>query len=182
MNLIEDINQINSALSTKNYRWRRYWAKQIDLLLVFIVVTFVGAMLVEDPSTFLVYALAVAGVVVYETALLSQFQTTIGKKLLGISVRTTNGQKLSFDDALVRSWYCQALGNGFCVPTVSMIMNALSFSALGKTGLTRWDQKAGTSVEITPITIARKLSAALLILGFYGFFVAIAILADQAGR
>ncbi len=163
------------------FPWRRYWAKNVDFLLLTLVFASVVGQFIEDSALFdfLFYFVMVGVVVVYESFMLAKFQTTAGKWLLKVQVVKRDGSKISFDDSLARSWYCQAWGNGLCVPLLSFIANIIAYNKLNSTGTTSWDEKAGTRIEIGRLSTARKAVSALVIIGIYGFFIAATILAKQ---
>lgn len=176
----------NEAQQIQSYSlpWDRFWARCIDLtlqmgisLLVYLVIYFSSDII--NPSftnllnqsgkinfkIWLIIWVTVSVVfILYETIFLSVFATTLGKALFNIRVTEINGEKLSFNGALIRaiSFYWFALY--FLVfatfgPIVGFWFSSRYYK---KTGTFRWDKFSGSIVNQLPLTVCRRNIAVCL--------------------
>ncbi|NHK28001.1 RDD family protein [Parvularcula flava] len=152
----------------KTRPWARYVAKQIDLLLLYFVPVLIVGFLVgltglfveplgywlddvlySDYSYFFDLALGVITILtiypLVEAAIISGIGSTPGKSLMGISLRTTDGSKLGFGQALRRTYGALILGLGMGLPILTLVAHVLSYNRLKENGITRWD--AGTQTR-----------------------------------
>ena len=131
--------------------WRRFFARIIDscggLLLIFPIVY---ALALLSPTKAIYFAKLlenqfIAGFVIFalwvpmEATLLSTAGNTPARFLFGISVRTISGQKLSFSQALSRSFQVLLKGVGLGIPFVSIFTQIFAYRRLVRTGTTLWD-------------------------------------------
>jgi uncharacterized RDD family membrane protein YckC len=83
-----------------------------------------------------------------EAFLLSTWGTTLGKWLLGTSVRDIRGNKLTYNAALSRSFQVWIKGLGLGIPIISFLTIINSYYKLtGKFGKTSWDFQVRYSVQ-----------------------------------
>jgi uncharacterized RDD family membrane protein YckC len=138
-------NEITKPTVPQRRPWFRYLARRVD----YQIITFL-AIAIPYPSTFPagLYPLMVSMIllliwVFVEAALLASWGTTPGKWLLGITVRTAEGEKLTYRAALQRSLAVWSLGLacGFTPITYLTLCNAAA--DLTSFGVTSWDQKGG---------------------------------------
>jgi len=151
--------------------WRRYLAKMLDISAAIIPAVAVQiafsryspefAIWLSDPSTSMV--LVVVGVVstpfveaFYSTA----FGNTPGKALLGISVATIAGRKLSYVEYLIRNFRVAWAGLGAFFPVFAFIMMIYQFRMLLKLGSTTYDLNRYI-VRALPIARMRVVAAIL---------------------
>jgi uncharacterized RDD family membrane protein YckC len=93
--------EMQPTLVTQMQPWSRYWARMVDFRLFRLLSL---AIPYRRPITPGVYSLLVGLAFLFvwlfvEAALLSTWGTTPGKWLLGVAVRTTAGEKLSYGAA-----------------------------------------------------------------------------------
>jgi uncharacterized RDD family membrane protein YckC len=139
--------------------WRRFFARQLDLLLSRAACTGVAVaagsadiwLFLQPTTALLIFSPAVF--ILAEAALLSTLGTTPGKAALGLRVLATDGSRLPFAVALKRSFLAWT-GSGFGLPPVYLIpllQWVLSYRFLGKYGDTLWDRAALSRVSATPL-------------------------------
>lgn len=125
--------------------WIRYWARTIDIVLF---MTLIRSILNISPALILkliarveiVMSVSVFLWVFVESILLSTWGTTPGKKLLSITVRDTEGNRLCFSRAFNRSASVWIFGMGCGIYIISIIANIISYRKLSDSGITRWDK------------------------------------------
>jgi uncharacterized RDD family membrane protein YckC len=169
---MREIDNKDSALKKQNHHaWRRYFARFIDLnvlgglsaFLIFFTLTNLSI----DTSSFikaldnLIIAGWVAAVlcVPIEAFLLSKFGTTPAKWLFGIDVKTKDGNKPSFQQALQRSFLVFIWGE---------LLLGFSFAYAGdrisKTGVASWDSKTDLIVTHKKMGVVRAVSCTVVTL------------------
>ena len=173
-------NESGKSLGGTYHPWRRYFARIVDYytggLLAIFVVGFISGLLfpdkVEGLSKVTVFTKAsnyltiviIADLVLkiiwmpIEAVLLSTIGSTFGKWLFGISVRTTSGQMLSFNQALERSWGVLLKGMAFGVPFVLLFTQYFAYKRLTNTGATLWDAETDCIVTHINWSAARTMA------------------------
>lgn len=103
--------------------WRRFFARQLDLGIYEIVmaVFFHLVLRVKDIPLILDIYIPFALMLLAEPILLCTWGTTPGKWILGLEVRGYYGRKLSWSDALARTWGVFAKGYGYGIPIYSLV-------------------------------------------------------------
>jgi uncharacterized RDD family membrane protein YckC len=132
--------------------WIRYWARYLDtIVFVFLFGVVLEIMSLSDYFTTIEqYLLGILVLFIWipvEALLISTLGTTLGKLLLGIKVRNTDGSKLSFQTAFKRSIYVWWRGQGAGLPIVSFVANLNGYQTL-KHDLrqTTWDRDLNINV------------------------------------
>ncbi len=139
--------------------WVRYFARSADYLLFVMVAVFVfffvifsvapavGDTLIEVPEFFLsLFFIFIWNFV--EAFLLSTTGTTLGKWLLGVSIHNFYGEKLTYQEALSRSFEVWIRGLGLGIPIVSLVTAIIAYNDLtGEYKKTKWDLKGGFIVS-----------------------------------
>lgn len=101
-----------------NLPWRRYWARSLDYS---ICVLYVGWLLHLFPVwEFNRLPLNLVAMLLLEPLALHLFATTPGKAIFGIRVTDPEGQRLSYGDALERTWTVLWEGQALNIPVVGM--------------------------------------------------------------
>ena len=104
--------------------WQRFWARNFDLALTGTAADLFLALcchvsIVTGPS-WLVQAISLvlgwALLLLLEPLLLSTWGTTPGKWLLGLELRSSQGRRLSFSQALCRTWKVLGQAYGYGIP------------------------------------------------------------------
>jgi hypothetical protein len=164
-------------LGGSHHPWRRLFAKTVDistlgLLALFIIAFGVGVLF---PSKAAAFAKAlenqvIAGVVLLtvwiplEAILLSAVGNTPAKWLFGISVKTTDGANLSFQQALRRSFLAALQGMALGIPFVAFFTQIFAYRRLTKTGTTLWDTAANSVVTHKTWSIGRAIMCVVSVL------------------
>lgn len=150
--------------------WVRYWARMIDFFLFCflagIVLAFVYAPALEMPDTLFGIVLLFAYVFV-EPAMLAAWGTTPGKGLLKVRLRTSEGRKLSYGDALSRTVKVWFRGEGLGIPIVALFTQISAYNRLTKQGVTSWDEEADLKVSHQTIGAWRIIVAVVIMLGMF---------------
>lgn len=136
--------------------WVRYFARMTDLFSFSLVGNFIFALVAPSSYYFIYYYIPelLFGVIMLflwnfvEAFLLSTWGTTLGKWLLGTSVRDIRGNKLTYNAALSRSFQVWIKGLGLGIPIISFLTIINSYYKLtGKFGKTSWDFQGRYSVQ-----------------------------------
>jgi len=153
--------------------WVRYWGRIIDLLLFGVMFGLILGYIYPPMLTMsdrILGMLILFFYVFVDALLLSSWGTTPGKALLKVKVRTGNGKKLRYGDALQRSFSVWFRGLGLGIPVVSLFTLIFSYSRLKKSGITVWDEKGGYVVSHEHIGVARVITTILLMI-FFGYLI-----------
>ncbi|MFC1793446.1 RDD family protein [Planctomycetota bacterium] len=152
--------------------WVRYFARIVDLFLFSLLAGFVLGMfapsVLDLPSALLTVAILFVWIF-QEAIFLANCGTTPGKWFFRIKVRNSRGQKLTFSEALNRSFGVWLKGMGAGVPLLNLITLLGSRSKLKRDGITAWDEDGGFVVTHGKVGILRSAVVTVLLLGFYCF-------------
>lgn len=122
-----------------NLPWRRYWARMFDWMLC----SWLSArLLIMMPWWKLGYIpLNLIIMLVTEPALLCLFATTPGKLIFGIRVTDREGKRLSYNEALERTWMVLWEGMALCIPLLEIYFEyrALTDAEEGEMLPWEWD-------------------------------------------
>lgn len=147
--------------------WRRFFARQLDTMVAMVILG--TAALLGDPESLVgpeaVAAFAFGAVFIWaviEAVLLAAWGTTPGKATLGLAVRAHNGEKLSFVNALARSFSVWAAGLGLGLPLVNVLTLALAYRAARDKDGTWWERKIAPTVKVSRPSNRGLLPAAAL--------------------
>ena len=168
--------------------WIRYWARLIDIfvfailqiVIVILVLMILKKLEIEinihflDEIPDLIFNIVVGFLYIFvEPIFFAIWGTTVGKALLKIRVRHEDGRKLSYKDALQRTFLVLFLGQGVGFPIVSIITHVMAYFRLKNQGITSWDESE--HYVVTHQTLG-KLRATLLIVVPLVLFIFLAIL------
>lgn len=132
----------------------RFWARSIDKALYLATLPLLMAL--PGPLGWLLLPLWLGGLVALEALLLSSFGTTPGKAILGVSVRNSDGKRLSFRQALNRTIAVYRRGHKFGIVTI-----ALAYKKLKQEGRTAWDDAGNFVVRHQALGRGRMVAGAL---------------------
>mgnify|MGYP000730506242 CR=1 FL=1 len=152
--------------------WRRFLARNIDLLtsgiLVYFLIISVITRFFPEMAVRLSQVVAnelVAGFVLYilwipiEAVFLCTLRTTPAKWIFGIFIQKIDGSNLSFSEAIYRVFYVYLKGEWFGIPFIKLIPNYFSYQRLKASGETSWDMEIGTRVTHRKWGVVRAGSA-----------------------
>lgn len=152
--------------------WVRFWARMIDYTLFFsctwlLADIFFGFSPLFAHSLFWMILIFLWAFI--ESAFLSAFGKTPGKWLLKTSVYLKDRQKLSYSEALNRSFSVWWLGFGAGVPVLSWITMIVAAVKLSNIGVCSWDKRCQTTVYHEKIGVFRTLSVIFYFLLYFWF-------------
>lgn len=144
--------KIDIFLGGVHHPWRRYFARTVDICTLGLLALFVMAIVIYlvIPDKYDVFSKALNNpfissfimVVLWmpiETVLLANVGNTPGKWLFGISLRSSTGHRLSFNQSLERSFRVLLQGMALGIPVVAAFTQFLAYQRLRRTGTTLWD-------------------------------------------
>lgn len=99
-----------------------------------------------------------------EAGFLSLGKTTPGKWLLGLSVTSKTRGRLSFNEALRRSFSVWLRGMGMGLYIIPLFTMFFAYSSLKAKGKTSWDRDERTVVHRKSISTFRYIAAALFVI------------------
>ena len=146
--------------------WRRLWARFLDLFILGGIPLVIWLLIwcYFFPNSNIKFS-AIIFAAVFESWLLSKHGTTPGKWLLGISVRESDGGKLTYDHAWKRAWSALWRSMPIWFPPFGL----LAYRDLKTKGATKWDRKGNYVVSCSQISGERWFASAsislLLIVG-----------------
>ncbi len=160
--------QVKAQLKAQKAQiWNRFWARGIDSI---VFSCFISVFLVAlAPSTsqmhFALYGALLLFVYHFlEPVMLSSWGSTPGKALLRITVRRADGAKLSYSEALKRSFRIWLRGEGLGLPIINIIALLKARANLKNNGITSWDEEDGFTVTHGKVGFFRNLVAVLIII------------------
>jgi uncharacterized RDD family membrane protein YckC len=161
--------------------WVRYFARGCDIWIFATALGLVLGMagLAEQVPE---YALGLAIPFLWlfaEAGLLSRWGTTPGKWLWGTWVADRTGKRLSYGEALSRSFSVWFMGLGFGLPVISLVTLIASYVKLKQEGVTAWDREGQCAVIHERLGVGRVVAVIALMVVF-GALVAVAGLAEAA--
>lgn len=178
---MEDPVNIKTTVNRDSlHPWRRFWAKQIDLLFVipfFLMLLAISGRFSEfkiesNLDSIVIYLLFILFFLFYETICVHLKGKTFGKYLLRVTIQGSGESKIPFAKAFVRSFRAMAFGNAFCIPSLLLIANWLSYNRLVTTGTTSWDFEARAIVKFENLSKARKVFltiSTMIVIGLYAY-------------
>lgn len=99
-----------------------------------------------------------------EAIFLSTWGTTFGKWLLCITVKREGSLRISYKQAITRSFEVYVKACGLGLPIVWLVMPIISYINFIRNQATSWDKKCGFIVSYEKITLIRVLAIALVVL------------------
>jgi len=154
------------------FPWRRFWARVLDSALynqlLHLLLPFLYQLQMPNPlftvlRTILLNILVLLAV---EPVLLCLFGATPGKWVFGISVASLDGNRLTYRQALNRTWQVLRYGLGFYAPFLQEYMHYTSYMTAETGGELVWEQHSELNVRDSKgwrFLVFAALFAALLI-------------------
>jgi len=134
--------------------WRRFFARMMDIsiysLLLDSVLVLLFNMITSNRNVLesLLYTAVVTIIMLLmEPLLLMKFGTTPGKALLGLVVRTPEGNKLSYTEGFRRTFGVIRYGLGFELPIYNLIRNYKSYKILEEKETLPWDEEIAYTMK-----------------------------------
>jgi uncharacterized RDD family membrane protein YckC len=162
--------------------WVRFWARGIDAMVAgfAFAICCLGWAALAGPMgkwTFLLCAGFFVLWIFVEAFMLSEMGTTIGKAVLGVTVRNEEGHDLSFGQALARAFRVW-LSCG--IPLINLIGMIVAYFRLTGDGATSWDRQGRFTVSHSRVGVVRGIMAFVSIIGLWGMTVFASSIAASA--
>jgi len=143
-----------SAVCQEPRPWVRFWARTLDLCLLYFVTGFMFGLLfpeftnrmIKAGSPFAFGFFILPFVVIFEALIIACFENTPAKAILKTKITNPEGNSLSFVEALKRSFYIYFVGYAMGIPLISFATYFLQYKKLKKDKKTSWDNKYNLSV------------------------------------
>jgi len=159
--------------------WPRFWARQFDNAICWVIATGMISLLGMAPPVRLpnlLIAIAIGAMLVgvlhlvYEALMLTVFGTTIGKSVFGLRVQTRSGKKAEFPRFLRRSLGAWLWGSYAYVlfPLATLFAWKKSYDEFRLNGRTYWDEQSKTRVIGAVLPMWHLSAGAALVIGAYG--------------
>lgn len=135
------------------YPWRRFFARWLDLLLYSLIWSAVGALVlrINLPDIWIIRLMSsyldYLTMMVVEPVLLSTWGYTPGKWIFGLQVRGRDGGKISWGDAMNRTWLVFAKGEGYGIPIYNLYRNYKSYKACTDCETLPWEENCGYAIK-----------------------------------
>ncbi|MFT4553236.1 MAG: hypothetical protein ACI9S8_001874 [Chlamydiales bacterium] len=174
--VIQKADEIPSVrhLASRGRPWVRYWARQLDLLFASMVMcAFIPTITYENAGLF--SFCMVLGWVFIESLLLAIWGTTPGKWLLRTKLQKLDGSKISFPQALKRSFTVWIKGMGCGLQFVQIFSMGFSCYKLQKFGVCDWDLDGGYVIGHETIGTRRLLTIICLVLALFSALLAMIV-------
>lgn len=127
--------------------WVRFFARSVDMYLGTMIISY--SWLYASPITYYNFITTltpyVASILIYavwlviESLILSSTGTTLGKCLLNTKIEYETGGKLTYKNALIRSFNIFTKGMWLSIPILCYIAMILSYNTLKNTNALSWD-------------------------------------------
>jgi uncharacterized RDD family membrane protein YckC len=165
--------------------WVRFWARWIDAAVAgfAFAICCLGWAALAGPMGKWTFLLSVGFFLMWifvEAFMLSEMGTTIGKAVLGITVRNEQGEDLTYGQAVARGFRVLYRGLGLGVPFVNLIAMIVSYFRLTGNGSTTWDRDGRLTVSHSRIGVGRGVAAFVCIVGLYAMTVFASSIAASA--
>lgn len=158
---------------TLTHPWRRYFAREIDMLILNLVKLFLLVVVFRirpmNDWVYTVFGLIVCVHLLWipaEALMLHYWGTTPGKWIMGIRVESVNGGTLTISDAMHRAWNVFRYGYGFTIPIYSLWRQYKSYKDYVDYGYVRWDHEWDADIQFRYYYETRKkIMIGVLVLG-----------------
>lgn len=171
------------------YPWRRFFARHLDIMIYAVVWSVILSLLLKVnilnrsiPEKYLDSFITLLLMLFIEPLLLCMFGTTIGKLILGLHIANSDGVRLSYEEALERTWNVIGLGMGYGIPIYNIIRYYKSFIKCSDNEIQPWDEEISYTVKDTKhFRTAVYIAADILLFCVIAFTVMLAELPKNRG-
>lgn len=137
------------------YPWRRYLARITDMGLYGFLWTVVSTMAFSIRRTpgstlgfqILDFLVTVLLMLALEPVFLAVWGTTPGKRIFGITVRRKDGERLSYEQGLFRTWRVFSSGMGFDIPVYNLFRMYKNYQICRERKELDWDEECLVKVQ-----------------------------------
>lgn len=142
------------ALPEAHTPWRRYFARSMDLLLYSVIWDVFLALVIglnismrSGSGKILDNIVALLMMLLAEPVLLTLFGTTPGKWILGLRVTDNAGERLTFEEARVRTWKVCLHGMGFGIPIWNIVRMWKSYKVCVEEETQEWEYHSAVTLR-----------------------------------
>ena len=158
--------------------WVRYWARDLDLLLLIYPTSFIlettfpdfTQLLFTSGGSFAVYLCILPFVVLAEACIMAIFGNTPAKAILKTKVINSTGNALSFPEAVKRGFYIYFVGYAMGILPITFFTYLWQYERLKKKDRTSWDNRFDFTVVHSDIGFIR-IAAFLILAGLCTSFI-----------
>ncbi|MHB8065411.1 MAG: DUF6557 family protein [Ruminiclostridium sp.] len=146
--------------------WARFWARTLDSTILLLIFLILIKFLTSFKWNMQILGVSIIPLIlaIIESILLSTWGTTPGKLILGVKIRTLDGNKLSYSQSLYRSSMVWILGEAASLNNIlSTFTYLVSYFRLTNMGSTYWDEKGQFSVTHERIGVLRGIMTVILV-------------------
>lgn len=127
--------------------WRRFFARNLDLIVYSLLwVSFMSVVMNVNVTTrgqnLLTSIMGILLMFLIEPVMLTCFGTTLGKWIFGLSVTDNDYRRLSYPDALARTWTVAWHGMGLNIPIYGLVRQWNSYIACDKGEALEWEDES----------------------------------------
>ena len=150
---ISELNKDSAPMVA--YPWRRFFARWLDFALYGVLWSAFGLLVLRfNPPGGVFFSLLgsylnYATMLVVEPLLLSTWGYTPGKWIFGLQVKDISGGKLTWTDAMARTWLVFAKGEGFGIPFYNLYRYYKSYRACSDCETLPWEEERGYAIKDT---------------------------------
>lgn len=138
------------------YPWRRFFARQLDIMIYSTAWSVILALLLRvniinrgTGEKYLDTFVALVFMLFIEPLLLCMFGTTVGKLILGLQIANSDGGRLSYEEALQRTWGVIGLGMGYGIPIYNIVRYYKSYKRCSDYETQPWDEEISYTIKDT---------------------------------
>lgn len=160
-----NINEMESFEQKKrsalSHPWRRFFARSIDILIYSIICSciqyFVFRWHPKDNylTTLLLSYINYTQMILIEPLLLCTWGTTPGKLIFGLILRSKSGDKLSYSEALSRTFGVFGNGYGYGIPFYNLVRMYKCYKGSQNGEIMNWDYDCDTDYYIKDLKAVR---------------------------
>lgn len=129
-------------IKTMPHPWLRYFARMIDYMFYSLLWRFILLHICRIHTGNLIsLLLGIVSMLLLEGVFLSTIGTTLGKGIIGYTVRTMEGEKLTYKQAFIRTFQMWATGEGYRIPIYEWYRLYKSYIACSENQILPWDEE-----------------------------------------
>lgn len=186
------VESTSSWATTPPFAWRRFLARQLDILTVGVGVGALigmalstsdsGVEFLSNPaSNTILGIIAVTCATLPNAIILATTGRSIGKLVFGMRVTTQSGDTPTFMQALNRELRVTTMGMFFGIPIFTLIAMWRSYENVQRTGAATWDEELGLVVAYRTETTMHRVLFAFGIVLILALFVGLTAMGRSNG-
>ena len=150
--------------------WRRFFARDIDITIYSIIWLCIQFFLFRwHPEDNLIISILISYItfllmIIIEPLLLCTWGTTPGKAVFGLILRNQNGDKLTYVEALHRTFGVFRRGYGYGIPIYDLVRNYKCYKASRNNETMSWDYDCNTNYYLKDLKSLRIVAYIITII------------------